>query len=399
MKKNLSKLILLAGAAAVVGFLVLAFRPAALEVDAAPVQRGALQETLEQEGKTRMHDNFVLASPVSGRLKRIEVHAGDRVKAGEIIAAIDPVPLEPQQRASLESRLSAAQELQREATARVERAQADSVQAKADLDRATKLAAHGVIAREALEKAQTAEKTAAKELDAALFKSKAAAFQVEEARAALLAVSASPPGTKTVYLRSPVQGRILRLLEQSERVVGPGTPVVSIGYTPRLEIVADFLTIDAVKISAGMPAMIEEWGGSKPVLAKVRLVEPAAFTKISALGVEEQRVNVILDFVSAPEQLGDAYRVEVRVIAWESPDVLKIPLSALFRRGDEWNVFLAAGGTASRRAVRIGHRSDLEAEVLDGLREGEQVIAHPSNELTDGSRIRVRKPASGREGS
>jgi HlyD family secretion protein len=341
-----------------------------------------------------MHDSFVLASPVAGRLKRIELHAGDPVKVGEIVATIDPVPLEPQQRAALEARVQTAQELEREAAARVQRAEAGSSQAKADLERATKLAAEGVIAREALEKAQTAGKTANKELDAALFKSKAAASQVEEAKAALLATAAQDPaGIKTVYLRSPVPGRILRLIEQSERVVGQGTPVVSIGYTPRLEIVADYLTTDAVKISPGMPALVEEWGGSKPIGARVRLVEPGAFTKISALGVEEQRVNVVLDFVSAPEQLGDAYRVEVRVITWQSPSVLKVPLSALFRRGDDWNVFIAETDRASRRNVKIGHRSDLEAEVLDGLREGERVIVHPGNELTDASRIRIRPPA------
>ena len=395
MKKNMRKLVLVVAVAGIVVLLALAFRPSALDVDVATVQRGPLQETLEQEGKTRMHDSFVLASPVAGRFKRIELHAGDPVKVGEIVATIDPVPLEPQQRAALEARLQTAQELEREAAARVQRAQADSSQAKADLERATKLAAEGVIAREALEKAQTADKTANKELDAALFKSKAAASQVEEARAALLATAAQDPaGIKTVYLRSPVPGRVLRLIEQSERVVAQGTPVVSIGYTPRLEIVADYLTTDAVKISAGMPAMIEEWGGSNPVPAWVRLVEPSAFTKISALGVEEQRVNVVLDFVSAPEQLGDAYRVEVRVITWQSPSVLKVPLSALFRRGDDWNIFVAENNRASRRAVKMGHRSDLEAEVLDGLREGEQVIVHPGNELTDASRIRIRPPTS-----
>ena len=394
MKKNMRKLLVVAAVAGLAVLLALAFRPAALDVDVATVGRGALQETLEQEGKTRMHDSFVLASPVAGRLKRIELHAGDPVKAGEIVATIDPVPLEPQQRAALEARLQTAQELEREAAARVQRAEADRSQAKADLERATKLAAEGVIAREALEKAQTVDKTANKELDAALFKSKAAASQVEEAKAALLATAAQDPaGIKTVYLRSPVPGRILRLIEQSERVVGQGTPVVSIGYTPRLEIVADYLTTDAVKISPGMPALIEEWGGSKPILARVRLVEPGAFTKISALGVEEQRVNVVLDFVSGPEQLGDAYRVEVRVITWQSPSVLKVPLSALFRRGDDWNVFIAETDRASRRNVKIGHRSDLEAEVLDGLREGERVIVHPGNELTDASRIRIRPPA------
>lgn len=394
MKKNRRTLIMVTAIVALAVFLALAFRPAALEVDIAAVHRGPLQETLEQEGKTRMHDNFVLASPVAGRLKRIEIHAGDRVKSGEIVATIDPVPLEPQQRAALEARLKSAQELQHEATARVQRAEADNSQANADMERATKLAAQGIIARDALEKAQTAAKAAARELDAALFKSKAAAFQVEEAKAALLATAAqAPAGIKPVYLRSPVAGRVLRLLEQSERVVAPGAPVVSIGYTPRLEIIADYLTTDAVKISAGMPALIEEWGGSNPIPARVLLVEPSAFTKISALGVEEQRVYVVLDFLSAPEQLGDAYRVEVRVITWQSPSVLKVPLSALFRRGEDWNVFIAGKDRATRRTVTIGHRSDLEAEVLDGLREGDEVIVHPSNELNDTSRIRKRKPA------
>jgi HlyD family secretion protein len=392
MKKNMRKLILVAALAGIAVLLALAFRPSALDVDVATVRRGPLQQTLEQEGKTRMHDNFVLASPVAGRLKRIEIHAGDLVKAGEIIATIDPVPLEPQQRAALEARLSTTQELQREATARLQRAEADNAQANTDLERATKLAAQGIIARDALEKTQTTAKAASKELDAALYKSKAASFQVEEARAALLAVAQDPAGIKPVYLRSPVPGRVLRLIEQSERVVGQGAPVVSIGYTPRLEIIADYLTTDAVKINSGMPALIEEWGGSKPILARVRLVEPGAFTKISALGVEEQRVYVVLDFVSAPEQLGDAYRVEVRVITWQSPSVLKVPLSALFRRGDAWNVFIAGKDRASRRTVKIGHRSDREAEVLEGLREGEQIIVHPGNELSDASRIRIHKP-------
>src|SRR6476469_1273987 len=394
MKKSRRTLIMVTAVTALAVFLALAFRPAALEVDVAAVQRGPLQETLEQEGKTRMHDNFVLASPVAGRLKRIEIHAGDPVKSGQIIATIDPVPLEPQQRAALEARLSTTQELQREATARLQRAETDNSQANTDMERATKIAAQGVIARDALEKAQTAAKAASKELDAALYKSKAAAFQVEEAKAALLAVAQGPAGIKPVYLRSPVPGRVLRLIEQSERVVAPGAPIVSIGYTPRLEVIADFLTTDAVKISAGMPAMIGDWGGSNPIPARVRLVEPSAFTKISALGVEEQRVYVVLDFLSTPEQLGDAYRVEVRVISWQSPGVLKVPLSALFRRGDDWNVFIAAQGRANRRTVKIGHRSDLEAEVLDGLREGEEVIVHPSNELKDSSRIQKRKPAS-----
>ncbi len=392
MKKYIKKVMLPGAILIAIVLLVLAFRPAPLDADVATVQSGPLQESLEQEGKTRMHDRFVLASTVAGRLLRVEVHAGDRLKAGEVVAVIEPSPLEPQQRAALEARLSAAQEIQREATARVQQADAQRTQAAADLQRATKLGAEGVISREALEKAQTDDKAAAKELDAAMFKSKAAAFQVEEARAALLAVTPAGNGaSKTVYLRSPVAGHVLRLIEQSERVISAGTPVIEIGYSPRLEITADYLTTDAVKIAPGMAAVIEEWGGNAPIPAEVRLVEPSAFTKVSALGVEEQRVNVILDFLGAPQNLGDAYRVGVRVITWESPKTLKVPLSALFRRGENWNVFLASGNRAVHRQVKVGHRSDLEAEVLDGLKEGDLVIVHPSNELAEGSRIRVRK--------
>ena len=370
--------------------LVLAFRPAPLDAEIAAVQVGPLQEMLEQEGKTRMHDHFVLASAVPGKLRRIEVHAGDPVKAGEVVAAIEPVPLEPQQRAALEARLSAAQELQSEALAQVQHAEAQSAQAKVDLERATRLSSDGVISRDALEKAQTVAKTTGQELDAALFKSKAAAFNVEEARAALLAVSPRDGGAiPKVYLRSPVRGRVLRLIEQSERVLSAGTPVVEIGYTPRLEVIADYLTSDAVNIAPGMPAVIEEWGGKTPLLAEVRLIEPSAFTKVSALGVEEQRVNVILDFVAAPANVGDGYRVRVRIITWQNSKVLKVPLNALFRQGDDWNVFVAFNNRATRRKVLTGHRSELEAEVLDGLKQGDQVILHPSSELKDGARIRV----------
>lgn len=391
MKKNLKSVLLAIGAVGALVLLFFVFRPAPLDVDVATVRRAPLQETLEQEGKTRMHDHFVLASTVSGRLKRIEIHAGDPVAAGQVIASVDLLPLDPQQRVALEARLSAAEESQREATARVQQAEAQAAQAKSDLERARKLGEQGVISRDAMEKAQTAAKAASKELDAALFRSKAARYQVEEARAALLATSENTPvGARTVSIHSPVTGRVLRLIEQSERVIGAGAPLVELGYSPKLEIVADFLTTDAVKISSGMQARIENWGGGASIPAQVRLVEPLAFTKISALGVEEQRVNVVLDFLSGSHDLGDGYRVEVRVITWQSPGVVQMPLSALFRRGEEWNVFVAQGGKAIRRAVKIGHRSDLQAEVLDGLKEGEPVITHPGNQLAEGKTIRVR---------
>ena len=196
--------------------------------------------------------------------------------------------------------------------------------------------------------------------------------------------------TRLVTLRSPVRGRVLRVIEKSERVVTSGTPIIIVGDPHKLEIVVDLLSTDAVKLKPGAAMLLENWGGEAPIRARVRTVEPSPFTKVSALGIEEQRANVVADFVDPPGPLGDGYRVEVRIITWETDVVLKVPTSALFRNGDGWSVFAVENGKAIRREVEIGHRSQFEAEVLKGIEEGAAVIAHPTNQIADGARVEKR---------
>jgi HlyD family secretion protein len=377
----------------IIAALVFAFRPGPVSVQVATVSTGPLQQTVEEEGKTRMHDRFTLASSVAGKLRRVELHHGDFVRAGEVITWMDPTPLEPRQTAVLHARLEAARAAEDQANADVGRAQAENAQAALDLERTRKLFEQGVASREAYDKASSSATSAVKQLDSAKSRAESAAYQVKEARSALMDQS-SPDTSLPVPIKTPVAGRVLRLLEQSERVVPAGTAIIEIGYMPKLEIVADFLTRDAVKISSGMEAIIDDWGGDKPLRARVRVVEPGAFTKVSALGVEEQRVNVVLDFVDTSDKLADAYRVEVRVVIWQAPAVLKVPSGALFRAGEQWQVFKMENGRAQSATIQTGHRGAFEAEVLSGLKAGDAVIVHPSAEVTDGVRVSVPRQSA-----
>ena len=373
---------------AIIGGLVFAFRPKPVAVQVTAASTGPLQQTVDEEGKTRMHDHFTLAATVAGKMRRIELHAGDQVRAGEVITWVDPTPIEPRQTAVLQARLDAAKAAQRQSEADIGRAQAENDQAAIELERTRKLFEQGITSKDVYDKAGNTAAAAAKQLDSAKSRAEAAAHQVKEANAALMSQS-SAVTSLPVPIKTPVAGRVLRLVEQSERVVAAGTPIAEIGYTPRLEVVADFLTQDAVKISPGMEAIIEDWGGDGPLRGRVRLIEPGAFTKVSALGVEEQRVNVVLDFVNGSDRLADAYRVEVRVVTWENPTVLKVPSGALFRTGEDWEVFKVEDGRARRIRVRTGHRGAFETEVLDGLKPGDQLIVHPSSEVKDGVRVSV----------
>jgi len=190
-----------------------------------------------------------------------------------------------------------------------------------------------------------------------------------------------------IDLRSPIRGHVLRLLQESERVVSAGTPILQVGYPTQLEIVSDVLSTEAVNLKPGNPVLIENWGGESVLHAKVRTVETSGFRKISALGVEEQRVNVVMDFIDSPERLGDGYRVDVRVIVWQANDMTKVPVSALFRHGQDWAVFVVENGRARARNVEVGHRNALEAEVTKGLSEGAEVILHPGNQVAEGRRV------------
>jgi HlyD family secretion protein len=380
------------GAAAVViaiGLLAWAFQPQPIKVETGRVQRGTLLVTVDEEAETRVHDRFEIATPVTGRLRRVELHAADLVDAGQVVAKLEPLPLDPRERSELLARVEQAQAGKRESEALVERTQVDHNQLQRNRERASRLQASGVVSREDLELAETAEANSEKALDAAKFKARAAEYEVQVARAGLIALATDAgEHPKLVSLRSPIRGQILRLLQQSERVVAAGTPILQVGLPSQLEVVSDLLSTEAVKVKPGDPVLIENWGGDGQLRAKVRTIESSGFTKVSALGVEEQRVNVVMDFVDDPGRLGDGYRVDVRIIVWEGKDVMVVPTSALFRRARAWSVFVVERGRARVRNVEIGHRSTLQAEIVKGLAENEAVILHPGNQVAEGSRIR-----------
>lgn len=372
------------------GIVAFALVPSRPMVEVGRVQSGPLRITIDQEGETRAHDRFIMSAPVPGRLMRVELEDGDAVKRDQIVARLDPLPLSQRERQEILARVEAAEAAEHQANAREAHAREDWEQAHRDRDRAERLAHEDLIPVQALEQARNADVTAAQELDAAKYSALMAVSEVKVARSGLVGLErGSGQAGPLVALRAPVAGRILRVIEKSERVVAAGTPILTIGDSEKLEIVADVLSTDAVKIQPGMPVFLEGWGGDHAIRAQVRLVEPGGFTKISALGIEEKRVNVISDFVDSPGRLGDGYRVETRTVLWSSEKVLKIPQSALFRQGQHWNVFAIESGRAKRRDVEVGQRNESEAQILQGLTTGEEVVLHPSNDVSDGMRVRT----------
>lgn len=376
---------------AIAALVALILRPAQVPVETSRAARGSLRVTVDEDGETRAHDRFIVAAPIPGRLQRVQLEEGDAVPENGTVATIDPLPLNQQQREEVLARISAAEATKRQADARVAHAQADYEQAKRDRARAEQLGREGVISAQALELARNTEITGAEELQAAKFSALAAASEVKVARSGLVGFDDALTGHKVISLRSPIAGKVLRVVEKSERVVQAGAPLVILGDPQKIEIVTDVLTTDAVNIKPGAAVFLEGWGGDHPLRAKVRLVEPAGFTKISALGVEEKRVNIIADFVDPPDGLGDGFRIDSRIVTWQGEGVLKIPVSAAFRTGDSWSVFVTRGGRAQRRVIEIGHRNQTEVEVIRGIAEGEELILHPSNQIRDGVRVRPAK--------
>lgn len=384
------RILMVAGAAGLGALLWILVRPTPILVETAKATRGPMRVTVDEDGETRAHDRFIVAAPIPGRLLRIELEDGDLVKENQIVAQIEPLPLNQQQRQEVLARIEAAEAAKRQADARVAHARENYEQARRDHERAERLGGEKVISAQALEQARNAEVTSGQELEAAKYNAQAAASEVKVARAGLVGIGNRGAERTIVSLRSPVAGCVLRIVEKSERVLQAGAPVIVLGDPEKIEIVTDVLTTDAVNIKPGAEAFLEGWGGEKPLRAKVRLVEPAGFTKISALGVEEKRVNVIADFVDPPDGLGDGYRVETRIVTWETPEATIIPGSATFREGDAWSVFVVENGRARLRTVQIGHRNQTEAEVLAGIIAGEVVVLHPPNQLRNGVRVRVQ---------
>ncbi|HUO85663.1 MAG TPA: efflux RND transporter periplasmic adaptor subunit [Thermoanaerobaculia bacterium] len=367
---------------------VLALLPNPVPVEISTIERGPMEVTVDARGETRVRERFVITAPISGRIGRIDLREGTVIEKGSLVATIAPLPIDSRQREEAEARVGAAQSTIREAAAAVAGAEAAVQLARNERQRIERLVQEGVASDQTLDQLQTSEERARQELDAARQRLGTARANLAAVQAALQTPDRSG-NTGVAEVRSPAAGRIFRIPERSERIVAAGEPIVEVGDARALELVIDVLSEDAVRITPGQRVIVDQWGGDRPLHGTVRLVEPSAFTKISALGIEEQRVNVIVDLEEAPPELGDAYRIEAKTVIWESSNVLKVPISALARADEGWSVFVHQDGRAVRRPIEIGHRNPLEAEVLSGLEKGTEVIVHPSLEVEDGVRVRV----------
>ncbi len=385
---------------ALAGALAWLFRPQPVSVDLATVVRGPLQVSVSDDGETRVRDMFVVSAPLAGHMRRIELEAGDSVAAGETIVAriepSDPSFLDRRSEAEVRAGIRASEAARVHAAAELRRAQAERDFAVTELTRYEGLAASRTISQNDLESARRRARTTEAAVDESVAGLRVRESELEQAKARLMAPGRSADRSTDcdcVTVKSPVSGRVLQVLAESEGIVASGTPLVEIGDPGKLEVVTDLLSTEAVKVRTGQRALIEGWGGDNALEGVVRRVEPYGFTKVSALGVEEQRVKVIIDITEPAERwrhLGHGYRVEPRIVLWESNDVLKVPLSSLFRQGGEWAVFVSRDGRARLQTLAIGNMNGIDAAVLKGVAAGDAVVVHPSDRVSNGARIEQR---------
>jgi HlyD family secretion protein len=435
MRSIVRRLFLFLAAAAVLGAIVYGLLPAPVEADLAKVTRGLIRETVDQDGKTRIRERYTVSAPLAGRLLRITLDPGDEVVAGKtILASIeprDPELLDARAVLQAEANVRAAESKLKRTTPMLEEAIAAQEFSESELTRIrnARQSTSGAVTDSQVDSALMEYRMRSALVRSARHAEEIARFELDQARAALLrsrpqagdqnadgpasdaeadnAPTATEPlsasdepapngengGTYHFTIPSPINGRVLRVLQESGGVVTPGTNLLEVGDPSDLEVEIDVLSREAVKIRADATVLLEHWGGDKVLNGQVRLVEPSAFTKISTLGVEEQRVNVIVDLVDPPQQreaLGDGFRVEARIVVAEAADVLKVPTSALYRVGDRWAVFHVKDGVAHETIVTLGLQNGLEAEVREGLAEGELVVTHPGDNITDGVKVAPR---------
>ncbi len=407
---NLGKTILIwvkraLGAAFVLGvvaMLVMAWMPKPIPVDVAEVESGSLLVTVDESGRTRVKDRYIVSAPLAGNVARMALDPGDSVEEGQELAQIlslEPPLMDARSRAQAQARVSASRAAARQARATRSRIEASSQFAERESERQRGLAARGSVASLAAERAELAHRTSREELSSATFATRVADYELRVAEAALrrqgtTARRGQAATEEQVVVEAPVAGKVLRVIQESEGVVQAGSPLLELGDASHLEIVVDVLTSDAVHVALGAAVIIERWGGDEVLHGRVRIVEPSAFTRVSALGVEEQRVNVIIDIDEPYEvwqALGDGYRVEARIVTWEGQDVLKVPSSSVFRRDDGWAVYVVGGEEiVALRSVEVGERNGLEVQITSGLDAGDQVVLHPSDQITEGVQIEVR---------
>jgi len=355
-----------------------------IDVDVATVVRDTLSVTIPAEGTTRARDQYTVAAPIAARLARLDLRAGDRVEEGQLLTRLYPAPEDPRVIATARAEVSAAEARYVEAEARLREAEVQAEQARREAERRRPLLELGAITRESLEQAELSARVAGERRESAVATVQAAEAALAAARARLLGSEPSDDEVRPVDVRAPVAGRVERVPDESERVVPAGEPIVVLAGVGGLEVVMDVLSEDAVRVHQGDRVVLTGWGGEGRLHASVRTVTLVGYTKVSALGVEEQRVDVIADLADPPPSLGTGYRVSGEIVVWRGEDVLSIPTSALFRVGEEWQVFVVEGGRALRRGVVVGQRNEGAAQIVEGLTEGERVILFPPEEIDDG---------------
>lgn len=388
----LRTLMFAAAAVVVAGVLVWMLRPTPVPVETVAVARGPLEVSIEELARTRVREVYVVSAPLAGETERALLHAGDAVKAGQPVLLIRPAAsplIDSRSRQDLISAAAAADAAVSLSQAELQRVQAELVYAESQWARGQALARSGTISTQMLEQRRLARDTAA----AAVATAKAALTvrrrERDSAHSRLAEPGEAAAGRCCVTVRAPVAGRVLRVIRESEQVMQAGQPVLEIGDPRDMDVVVELLSTDAVQARVGAAAWIQDWGGA-PLAARVARIEPAGFTKVSALGVEEQRVLAYLDFVH-PEQawgkLGHDYRVTARIVTWSAPSVVLVPASALFRQGPDWAVYRIVDGRAALVRVTVGQRNADAAQVLSGLSPGDRVVAYPGDRLADGVKV------------
>ncbi|MCW9023395.1 MAG: efflux RND transporter periplasmic adaptor subunit [Gammaproteobacteria bacterium] len=381
----------------IIGLLVWGFLPQPVLVEGVAVKRAPLTVAIEEEGRTRVMDRYVISAPVDGVACRVQLDVGDTVEQGQMLLGITPLEsqvLDPRSRAQASAQVAAANSALKAAEEQVRVAEAARQLAEKELKRLQPLIKKGVISRDVFDRAVTESITTVAVKRSADFNVDVARYELKAARSVLEYSTNTPRElAQRVPVRSPITGKILKVAHECEGPVRTGDPLLEVGDPSALEVEVDVLSNDAVKIKPGMKVLFERWGGTQPLEGNVRIVEPVGFTKVSALGVEEQRVLIISDFISPREQwqrLGDGYRVEARFILWHENDVLQVPASSLFRYQGGWALFVIESDQAIRRKVKVGQRNGLLAQVIDGVSENEWVINHPSDEVEDGRTVKQR---------
>ncbi len=376
-----------------------ALRPVPVLVDVAVVQREPMEVTVDEDGVTRIRERYVISTPLAGRLQRISFDVGDDVTAGTTIVArmepTSPTLLDPREVAQARARVRAAERKLEASKASLAKAEAAVQFAESEMGRVRSLRDRNASSDLEFETRELEFRQSTEEARAAGFAVDIAVYELELEKAAMLLTDPDANGSSVMELsiKAPIDGRILRIYQESTAVLVAGSPLVEIGDPSDLEIVADVLSRDAVRIHAGNPVRLEHWGGTQPLIGRVRLVEPSGFTKLSALGVEEQRVNAIIDLVDPPDArptLGDNFRVDCRIAVWRGEDVLQVPTSALFRIEGDWHVFIASGGIAKKIPIDIEHTNGQYAQVTGGLEPGQRVIVHPGDKVQDGVHVALR---------